>query len=161
MISFWICPWLSSSWENLPLFAPAPGGQSKMLVPPTVSRAALSCCFTCTHFEKLGMVIIMTIPFQNPWKGQWSWYRPKGGVGNDQRSQYLTTWIFNCKLCWSEESLGVLEEASKIRCALFIRILEFGVIKTLRVFLVQFPHCTQEKTEARKAEVIWIHFLSH
>lgn len=51
------------------LFAPAPGGQSKMLVPPTVSRAALSCCFTWIHFEKLGMVIIMTIPFQNPRKG--------------------------------------------------------------------------------------------
>lgn len=146
--------------ENLPLPALAPGGQPQMLVPPTISTAALSCCFTWTHSETLRMVIIVTIPFQNPWKGQWGWRKPKGGAGNGQGSQCLTTWVSDCKFCWSEGSWGVFEEASKIRCPLLIRILEFRGIKTLKGLLVQFPHWTHEKTEALKGEVIWINVFN-
>lgn len=35
------------------------------------------------------MVITMTIPSQNPWKGQKGWGKLKGGVGNTPKANVL------------------------------------------------------------------------
>lgn len=47
-----------------------------------------------------------------------------------------------------------------MRCLLLVRILEFGGIKTLRVLLVQFTHCTHDGPEAQKEEVICTNLLN-
>lgn len=133
-----------------------PGRWLQILVP---SHHQHSCLLLSLHVDSLwktGNVNKHDIPSQNPWKGQGSENKLKGGHRNGQGNQCLTIWIFNHNLWQSDGCLGVHKVASKARCPLLTVILESGGIKTLRGLLVYFAHCTHEKTEAQKGEAIQI-----